>query len=106
MKKVRIYKSVYFVDARSHGKKKGDVTLAFGPDDELYKKIRELGSADIKRIIGISSYQELQEAAKKEYRSSGNYIKHKLSVYFDHEKENTSTIIYTSCRSNGYFLLS
>jgi len=72
-------------------RKKGDVTLAFSPDDELYKKIRTLGSVEIKRIIGIRSYQELREAAKKEYRSSGNYIKHKLSVYFEHEEKYTSS---------------
>jgi len=87
----RVYISVYFEDAKFHGRKKGDVTLAFNPDDELYKKIKLLGSAEIKRIIGISSYQDLREAAKREYRSSGNYIKHKLSVYLEHEKENTSS---------------
>ena len=86
----RAYISVYFEDARSHGKKKGDITLAFSPDDELYKKIKTLGSAEIKRIVGISSYEDLLQAAKKEYRSSGNYIKHKLRVYLEHEKENTS----------------
>ena len=37
MTKLRVYKSIYFEDARSHGKKKGDITLAFNPDDELYK---------------------------------------------------------------------
>jgi len=90
-KKPRAYISVYFEDAKSHGKKKGDVTLAFDSNDELYKKIKLLGSAEIKRIIGINSYHELREAAKKEYRSSGNYIKHKLSVYLEREKENTSS---------------
>ncbi len=85
MKKPRVYKSVYFEDAKSHGKKKGDVTLAFSPDDELYKKIKTLGSAEIKRIVGIGSYQELREAAAKEYRTSGNYIKQKLSIYLEHE---------------------
>jgi hypothetical protein len=82
MTKPRVYKSVYFDDARSHGKKKGDVTLAFSPDDELYKKIKPLGSSEIKGIIGINSYDELLEAAKKDYRSSGNFIKHKLGLYF------------------------
>jgi len=91
MTKSRVYKSVYFKDARSHGKKKSDVTLSFSSDDELYKKIKHLSSSEIKRIIGVNSYQELLEAAKKEYRSSGNFIKHKLSIYLEHEKENTSS---------------
>jgi hypothetical protein len=89
MTKPRVYKSIYFDDARSHGKKKGDVTLAFSPDDGLYNKIRPLGSSEIKRIIGIKTYQELLEAAEKEYRSAGNFIKHKLRVCLDNEKENT-----------------
>ena len=91
MAKPRAYISLYFDDAKSHGKKKGDVTLAFSYGDELYKKIKHLGSAEIKQIVGISSYQQLREAAKKEYRSSGNYIKHKLSVYFEQEEENTTS---------------
>jgi hypothetical protein len=88
--KARVYISIYFGGAKFHGKKKGDVTLAFSPADELYKKIKDLGSAEIRRIIGIKSYQELREAARKEYRSAGNLIKHKLSIYLEHEKENTS----------------
>ena len=91
MTKRRIYKSVYFKDAKSRGKKKGDVTLSFSSDEELYQKIKHLSSSEIKKIIGINSYQELLEAAKKEYRSSGNFIKHKLSIYLDYEKENTSS---------------
>ena len=91
MTKARVYISVYFKDTKFYGKKKGDVTLAFSPDDELYEKIKALDSAEIKRIIGVNSYQELLEAAKKEYRSSGNFIKHKLSIYLEHEKENPSS---------------
>ena len=90
MTKGRVYISIYFEDAKSHGKKKGDVTLAFNPDDELYNKIKTLGSTEIKRIIKISTYRDLLEAAKKEDRSSGNYIKHKLRVYLQNEKKNTS----------------
>lgn len=83
MTKSRVYKSIYFEDARSHGKKKGDVTLSFSPDDDLYLKIRPLGSSEIKKMIGVNTYQELLEAAKGEYRSSGNFIKHKLRVLLE-----------------------
>ena len=91
MTKSRVYKSVYFKDARSHGKKKNDVTLSFSSDDELYKKIKPLSSSEIKGIIGVNSYQELLEAAKKDYRSSSNFIKHKLSICSEHENGNTSS---------------
>jgi hypothetical protein len=90
MKRVRVYIGVYFEDAKEHGKKKGDVTLAFNRDDELYIKIKTTGSSEIKRIIGISSYNELLRKAQKEDRSLGNYIKHSLKVYFENEKENTT----------------
>jgi len=85
MTKCRVYISIYFEDAKLHGKKKGDVTIAFGPDDELYKKVKALGSAEIKRITGINTYKGLLEAAKRDDRSSSNYIKHKLRVYFENE---------------------
>ena len=72
----------------SHGRKKGDVTLAFDPDDELYNKIKTLGSSGIKRITRINTYDELLQGAKREHRSLGNFIKHKLRVYVENEKEN------------------
>lgn len=90
MTKPRAYISIYFEDATSHGKKKGDVNLAINPDDELYNKIKALGSSEIKRIIGIYTYDELLKEAKKEDRSLGNFIKHRLRVYLENEKENTS----------------
>jgi len=91
MTKSRVYKSVYFEDAKSHGKKKGDVTLAFSSDDELYTRIKPLSSSEIKKMIGVNSYEELLEAARKEYRSAGNFIKHKLRVYLEYEKKNPSS---------------
>lgn len=90
MTKSRVYKSIYFKDAKSYGKKKGDVTLSFSSNDKLYKKIKHLSSSEIKRMIGVNNYEELLEAARKEYRSSGNFIKHKLSIHLEREKENTS----------------
>ena len=88
--KRRAYVSVYFEDAKSHGRKKGDVTLAFDADDELYDRIRTLGSAQIKGIAGISSYRDLLEAAERDHRSLGNYIKHRLRAHLEHEEESTS----------------
>lgn len=90
MKRRRTYTSVYFKDARSQGKRKGDITLAFQTDDLLYQKARELGSSGIRRIIGINSYHALLEAAKKEDRSLGNFIKHRLRAYFEGEQEHSS----------------
>jgi len=88
MKRRRTYISLYFEDAMSHGKKKGDITLAFDTDNLLYERTKGLGSSGIKSIIGIHSYHALLEAGKKEDRSLGNLIKHKLRVHFENEKEN------------------
>jgi len=87
----RTYISVYFEDAKSLGKRKGDITLAFDTADSLYEKTKALGSSGIKRIIGINSYHALLEAAKNENRPLGNFIKHRLRVYFEDEKENPSS---------------
>jgi hypothetical protein len=89
MERKRTYISVYFNDARSHGKNKRDVILAFYPGDELYEAIKNYGSSKIKEVIGIASYSELREAAKKEDRSISNLIKHKLRVHLENEKKDS-----------------
>ena len=85
MTRSRAYKSIYFEGARLHCRKKGDVTVSFSSDEELYSKIRSLSSLEIKRIIGLTTYGELLEAAKREHRTSGNLIKHRLTLHFEHE---------------------
>lgn len=84
-KKRRSYISIYFPDGLEGGRKKRDVTLSFVFKDDLYRHCRKLGSTEIKRIIGIESYNELVEVAKREHRSIGNYIKHRLMLYFSNE---------------------
>jgi len=91
MKLQRIYISVYFEDAKSAGKKRGDVTLAFSVGDELLESIKELSSSDIKNIIGIYSYDDLIIAAAQEDRSLGNYIKHRLKVHMENGKKNPAS---------------
>jgi len=91
MKGRRTYISVYFNDAKSPRRRRGDITLAFSSDDSLYEKTKTLGSSGIKRIIGINSYHALLEAAKKENRSLGNFIKYRLGIYFEDEKDNPSS---------------
>lgn len=86
----RSYISLYFSDGTANSRKKRDVTLAFDPDDELYLVCRRLGSSGIKHAMGIFSYAELLKAARKEDRSLGNYIKHKLRVTLLHEQKNSS----------------
>ena len=81
----RVYISVYFGDAKSLARTKGDITLAFDASDSLCHRAKSLGSSGIKRIIGISTYHALLEAAKSENRPLGNLIKHRLTLHFGHE---------------------
>lgn len=60
------------------GKKKNDFTLAFDNEDSLYQTCKELGSAKIKELIGISTFAELEKRANKQGRSLGNYVKYRL----------------------------
>jgi hypothetical protein len=82
MMKKRRYISVYFEDSLVRERKKRDVTLAFAENDELYLRCKDLGSSEIKRIVGTASYSELVERAQDEHRSLSNYIKHKLRGHF------------------------
>jgi hypothetical protein len=78
MKKKRAFISVYFEDASVDGRRKRDLTISFDNGSSLYKKCRSLGSARIKEIVGIHSYKELTEKAKKNDRTVSNFIKHIL----------------------------
>lgn len=89
-KRERVYVSVYFSDALAGKRGKGDLTLAFDPDDHIYRLCKRLGSSRIKALIGIETYGELVEEARLEDRSLGNYVKHKLRSVLEHEEENTS----------------
>lgn len=86
----RCYIGIYFSDGLIDGRKKRDINLAFSPSDDLYIRCKDLGSSEIKRIIGIDSYAQLVQEASKEDRSLGNYIKHKLRIRLTNEQKNTS----------------
>ena len=77
-KKKRDYVSIYFEDGSVNGRKKRDLTIAFDSESSLYLKCKQLGSARVKEIIGIYSYKELAEKAKKADRTLSNLLKHIL----------------------------
>lgn len=81
----RHFISVYFQDGLVSERKKRDVTLSFSQDDDLYFKIKDLGSTQIKNMIGIYSYTKLVEIAKEQDRTLNNYIKYKLRSCLKHE---------------------
>ncbi len=77
--KKRAYLSFFFKDSISDGRKRGYLTVAFDSYCPIYLKCKRLGTSKIKKIIGINSYNDLLEKAKKENRTLGNYIKYKLT---------------------------
>ena len=74
----RRYISLYFKDRPLDVTKKRYLTVSFSETDPLYDKCNKLGSAKIKRIIGIGFYRDLTKKAREEDRTLGNYIKYKL----------------------------
>ena len=76
----REFISVYFSNGNSETRKKKDVTLAFKADDPLYYLCKDLGSKEIRNILGIFSYADLSARARKENRSLNNFIKNFLKI--------------------------
>jgi hypothetical protein len=82
----RAFISLYFQNGNIGHRKKRDFTLSFNKCDPLYEKCKKLSSMRIKEIIGVLSYRELKEIAKKENRSLSNYAKSKLIRYFEEDE--------------------
>lgn len=81
--KKRAYVSFFFKDSISKVRKRGYLTVAFDSQSIIYEKCREFGTSKIKELIGINSYKDLVDKARKEKRALGNYIKYKLSKELD-----------------------
>ena len=82
VQKKRRFISIYFKNGNQGSRKKKDVTISFEDGDLLYEKCCQLGSSNIKRIIGVDSYQELVKKAKEEERPLSNFIKFILKKHF------------------------
>jgi len=76
--KKRKYISLYFKDAVSDEKSKSYLTVAFDGEDDLYERVREMGSGKVREALDVSSYQALVSKADRQNRKIGNYIKHVL----------------------------
>lgn len=81
----QVFKSVYFSDYRGIDSKAKGVVLAFGERNiDLYKKIANLGSSELRRLFGTNSYLELEQQAQHEGLSVNTYclwyLRKKLGV--------------------------
>ena len=78
VQKKRCYINIYYEDGCSAERKKKDITLSFSEGDPIYGICKEMGSGNIRKVSGLSSYKEIRERAKKEGRSISNYVKNTI----------------------------
>ena len=63
----QIFKAVYFSDYKETNPKAKGVILAFGErNKDLYKSIANLGSNELRNLLGTDSFVELEQRAKAE----------------------------------------
>jgi len=63
----QIFKAVYFSDYKETNPKAKGVVLAFGERNKnLYKSIADLGSNELRNLLGTNSYLELEQRAQQE----------------------------------------
>src|SRR3989344_8855860 len=63
----QIFKAVYFPDYKEVNPKAKGVVLAFGErNKDLYKSIADLGSNELRNLLGTDSFVELEQRAKAE----------------------------------------
>lgn len=63
----QLFKSVYFSDYKEMNSRARGVVLAFGERNiDLYKSISNLGSNELRSLLGTDSYLELEQRAQQE----------------------------------------
>ena len=70
----QIFKAVYFSDYKEMNPKAKGVVLAFGERNiDLYKSIANLGSNELRNLLGTYSYLELEQRAQEEGLTEKTY---------------------------------
>src|SRR3989344_831495 len=63
----QIFKAVYFSDYKEVSPRTGGFALAFGnKHKDLYKNVANLGSSELRDMLGTHSYAELEQRAEQE----------------------------------------
>ena len=78
------FKSIYFSDYPTESPGGKAVTLAFSePEAPYYSKVKGFSSEELREIIGISSYKQLELFARKEERSVNQVAKRLLKKHIN-----------------------
>jgi len=89
----QIFKAVYFPDYKEANPKAKGFILAFGERHKsLYKNIANLGSNDLRNLLGTNSYLELEQRAQQEGLPVNTYCLWYLRKNFSIEEPKTAEI--------------
>ncbi len=89
----QIFKAVYFSDHKEVNPKAKGVILAFGKrNKDLYKTIADLGSTDLRNLLGTESYLELEQRAQQEGLSVNTYCLWYLRKNLGVEKKESKNV--------------
>ena len=89
----QIFKSVYFSDHKETNPKAKSVVLAFGERNiDLYKSIADLGSNELRNLLGTDSYLELEQRAQQEGLPVNTYCLWYLRKNLGVKKQKTQVI--------------
>ena len=87
METKQAFKSIYFSDLRNNPESSKSLTLAFSEDEQsLFESIKYLSSYDIRKIIGIYTFEDLEVKAEKEGLSVNRYCISQLKTAFNNKK--------------------
>ncbi|AXH13748.1 hypothetical protein CP985_04160 [Malaciobacter mytili LMG 24559] len=95
-------KSISFPKVFNDENKTKTIKLAFNENEfDLYKMVKILSSEEIREILKVSSYDEIEEGANKENRKLNNYCITKLKEYFRSKRINLKTNSKTGTFANN-----
>jgi hypothetical protein len=94
----RNFISIYFPEIDEEGNRKTkNVSVPFNTssDNELYEKVKEYSTTELKKMIAIHSYNQLDKTAKNEKRKITDLIKLRLKdKLFGDSDEISKTITF------------
>ncbi len=81
------FKSIYFPDLRNSSESSRALTLAFSEhEQDLFESVKYLSSHDVRKIIGIYTFEDLEIEADKEGISVNRYCVLRLKKAFGNKK--------------------
>ncbi|MDO8579605.1 MAG: hypothetical protein Q7R72_01905, partial [bacterium] len=79
MQSKQIFKAVYFTDFKDRDTKSKSFTLAFSEDEkEVFQSIQSLSSHELRKVLQVSTFKELEDNAKNEGLPINRYCIWKL----------------------------